>query len=164
MYCNNCGQQLQAGQQFCSGCGAAITGGVVAPRHGPDMEYHLRVLGILWIAMSCLNLLIGGCLLIIANTLFGPWGTRGPYVTDAPGFLHPLLSFIGILILLKGIAGLAAGVGLMQHQPWARPLAIILACVALLNMPFGTALAIYTFWVLLSSRAEERYHALATRA
>ncbi len=163
MYCNNCGQQLQTGQQFCSGCGAAITGGIVAPHPAPDMQYHLRVLGILWIAWSCIAALGGAILLIVANTIFA-MGSRGPYVNDAPAFLHPLLSFLGILVLLKGVAGLAAGVGLLQHQPWARPLAIILACVALISIPFGTALAIYTFWVLLSSNAEERYHALAMRA
>jgi zinc-ribbon domain len=164
MYCNNCGQQLQAGQQFCSSCGAAVPGGgVVAPRAAPDMQYHLRVLGILWIAWSSIAAVGGAVLLIVANTLFGPWGLRH-HVNDAPGFLHPLLSFLGILILLKGVAGLAAGVGLLQHQPWARPLAIIVACVALISIPFGTALAIYTFWVLLSSNAEERYQALAMRA
>jgi len=42
-----------------------------------------------------------------------------------------------------------AGWGLLQRAPWARLLALILAFLALFNVPFGTAIGVYTLWVLL---------------
>jgi len=40
-------------------------------------------------------------------------------------------------------------------------LTIVLAFVSLVQVPFGTALGIYTLWALLSANAEERYARLA---
>jgi hypothetical protein len=74
------------------------------------------------------------------------------------GWLHPFLSFIGVLILLKAAAAVAVGWGLLNREPWARIVAIVLAFIALFNIPFGTALGIYTLWVLLPSEAESEYH------
>jgi len=82
----------------------------------------------------------------------------GPHV---PFFLHPLLSVIGLFLLLKAFAGIAAGWGLTQHFEWARVLAVVLAFVSLLNIPFGTLLGIYTIWALLSPGAEDEYRAMA---
>ena len=52
----------------------------------------------------------------------------------------------------------------MERQPWARTLAIVLGCFSLLDMPFGTALGIYTLWVLLPARSEEEYRRIAQAA
>jgi hypothetical protein len=40
-------------------------------------------------------------------------------------------------------------------------LAIVLACFSLLDMPFGTALGIYTLVVLLPAGSEEEYRRMA---
>ena len=72
-------------------------------------------------------------------------------------FLHPFLSFIGIVIAIKAAAGFLAGWGLLQREPWARVLALVLACLALFHIPFGTALGIYTLWVLLPAQSEQEY-------
>ena len=68
-----------------------------------------------------------------------------------PGaFLRPLLSVIAILLLAKAALGFIAGWGLLQDEGWARILALVLGFVSLFtNIPFGTALGIYTMWVLL---------------
>jgi len=77
----------------------------------------------------------------------------------ATAWLHPFLSFIAILIFVKGAAGFLAGWGLLQRESWARILSIVLALLALLNIPFGTALGIYTLWVLLPAGADAEYEA-----
>ena len=59
------------------------------------------------------------------------------------------------------VLGLIAGWGLLERQPWARTLSIVLACFSLLNAPFGTALGIYTLWALLPAKSEEEYNRLA---
>ena len=47
-----------------------------------------------------------------------------------------------------------------MRQRWPRIPALILAGLNLLSIPFGTALGIYTFWVLLPSEHEQEYREL----
>jgi hypothetical protein len=157
MFCDGCGAAVQPGQAFCSKCGKQIVGPVTAmqTRRGRVQE-HVHLLGILWLAISALNALGGVTVYIIANTLFA----RGSGV-GAPGFLHPLLSVVSIFILAKAALGFLGGWGLMQREPWARILVLILAFISLFNVPFGTAVGIYTMWVLLSAGAEADYEAMA---
>ena len=158
MFCQNCGTQIQPGQQFCSKCAMPLTG--YAPQKG-RLQRHVHLLGILWIAYSALHFLAGVVLMIVANTIFGHMGR---FETGAPAFVQPLLSTIAILLLIKAVLGVAAGWGLMQRLDWARVLAIVLSFISLFNPPFGTALGIYTLWVLLSHDADAEYRALAQGA
>jgi hypothetical protein len=127
------------------------------------VQEHVRLLGILWLALSALNAVGGVILYILANTLF----VHLPEISGQPAataWLRPFLSFIGILVVIKGAAGFLAGWGLLQRESWARMLAIILAFLALFNIPFGTALGIYTLWVLLPAGADAEYEAHARGA
>ena len=128
------------------------------------VQEHVRLLAILWFAFSALNALGGAVLVILANTLFLHLHDLG--APEAPtAFLHPLLTFVGVLVIAKAVAGFAAGWGLLQREPWARILVLILAFLSLINPPFGTALGIYTLWVLLPANSEEEYEKyLATSA
>jgi hypothetical protein len=160
MFCDGCGTALQAGQYFCSQCGKEVKEGMhlAYPRPG-RVRQHLRLLGILWLALGALNAVGGVILIILANTLFIRMQHQG-----APSFLHPLLTFVGFFILLKAAAEFAAGWGLQQRESWARILTLVLAFLALFNVPLGTALGIYSLWVLLPAESEEEYQAHARAA
>jgi hypothetical protein len=124
------------------------------------VQRHVHLLGILWLAFSAFNAIGGVVLYIIANTLFAPGGGTG-----APSFLHPLLSVVGILVLGKAALGFIAGWGLLQREPWARIVALVLGFISLFNIPFGTVIGVYTMWVLLPSQSQHEYEAIvATRA
>jgi len=125
------------------------------------LRRHLHLLGIFWTAYSAFTLLGGVAVLIVANTLFGRYSRLD---SDAPFFLHPLLTAVAIFMLLKAIAGIAAGWGLAQHFAWARTLTAILGFVSLIDAPFGTVLGIYTVWALLSPGADDEYQAMARGA
>ena len=154
---------------FCDKCGATLAGGpaLLQPlrkrscRRGDyrlsaaqsSLREHIRLLGIFWLALSALDGLMGVASYIVANTVFN-LGTH----PERPTFLHPLLSFIGILVVIKAFAGFATGWGLIQREPWARTLAVVLAFPSLFfNVPFGTALGIYTLWVLLPAESDLEY-------
>jgi hypothetical protein len=40
--------------------------------------------------------------------------------------------------------------GLLSYSSWGRWLALLLGVVNVFKFPYGTALAVYTFWVLLN--------------
>lgn len=56
--------------------------------------------------------------------------------------------------VLFTIPAIAGGYGMLKQRKWARKLVLASAVVAALNVPFGTALAVYTFWFLLGSKDE----------
>jgi predicted nucleic acid-binding Zn ribbon protein len=154
MFCDKCGAAVQADQRFCSRCGRELAGSPVVgyPRRSRVQE-HIRLLGILWLALSAFNAVGAVIVYIVANTLFlHLHDSSGP-----PLWLHPFLGFIAIVIMAKAAAGFLVGWGLLQREPWARILTIILAFLALFNVPFGTALGIYTLWVLLPAESDADY-------
>ena len=160
MFCDGCGGAVQPGQSFCSRCGKQIVGPVTAmqPRRSRVQE-HIHLLGILWVAISAFSAVGGVILCILANTLFAHMHDLG--APEAPtAFLRPLLSVVAILVLAKAALGFIAGWGLLRREPWARIVALVLAFLALLNVPFGTAIGVYTLWVLLPGPSEREYEAL----
>ena len=65
----------------------------------------------------------------------------------------------------KAVLGFIAGWGMLRREPWARIVALVLGFISLFNIPFGTAIGVYTMWVLLPSQAEQEYEAMvAARA
>lgn len=60
---------------------------------------------------------------------------------------------IGIFLALLSIPSIVAGAGLLARQSWARALALIVGTLRMINVPLGTALGIYTLWVLLRDEA-----------
>jgi hypothetical protein len=50
----------------------------------------------------------------------------------------------------------------MRREPWARVLTLVLAFLVLfINIPVGTAVGVYTMWVLLPHESEREYEALS---
>jgi hypothetical protein len=162
MFCDGCGVTVQPGQSFCSKCGKQIVG-TIAPRLLPGkVQRHVHLLAILWLAFSAFNTLGGLFLLILGNVLFPHLHEMPDVPRDVPaGFLTALFSALGIILLTKAAFGFAAGWGLLQRETWARTLALILAFISLFtNIPLGTAMGVYTMWVLLPSSSEQEYQAL----
>jgi hypothetical protein len=58
-----------------------------------------------------------------------------------------------------GLPGLLAGYGLLTRKPWARVLAIVVGILNLVNFPVGTAIGLYTLWVLTQPTATEYFAA-----
>ena len=83
---------------------------------------------------------------------------------EVPQFVHALLPAIGMMFLICAALGIAAGWGLLARQPWARMLTIIFGAFSLVDIPFGTALGIYTLWVLLPAESEQEYRTMSHAA
>ena len=161
MFCDGCGAAVQAGQAFCSRCGKQIMGPVaVMPARPGRVQGHVRLVALFWLAFSAFNTVGAVILYVIANTIFAHGGRFG--VPPEGSFLQPLLSVVAIFLFAKAALGFIAGWGLLQYEKWARILALVLGFISMFtNIPFGTALGIYTMWVLLSAESEREYDALA---
>jgi len=168
MFCDKCGAQLQDGQAFCTSCGksfqsppAPVTPAAEAPSAGAEdrVAKHTRIVAILWLVWSVFHLLP-------ALAFFSMGSFAMPFMhgfLQLP-FLGPLMAVIGGLVMFCSVLGIVAGWGLLSFQPWARMLAIVLGCFALISIPFGTALGIYTLWVLLPGPAEQQYRRQTSRS
>jgi hypothetical protein len=157
MFCDRCGTEVREGQSFCASCGKPFTSVPMMPSAG-RIAGHVRLLGILWIGLSAFRLIPAMILLFIANPsirILPP---------EVPDFLPVLLQSIGVALLVVAGLGVAAGWGLLERLPWARMLAIVLGCLSLLDMPFGTALGVYSLWVLLPAKSEEEYRRMERAA
>jgi hypothetical protein len=158
MFCHTCGTRIPDGAVFCPSCGQSLRTAPFMPPAQGRIAGHVRLLGILWIAMSAFHLIPGLFLLSIFDHGFGFLPPTVPY------FVHGILHAVGWFLLAGSLLGVIAGWGLLDRQPWARTLAIVLGFLNLLHMPFGTALGIYTLWVLLPAQSEQEYRQVARAA
>ena len=154
MFCDRCGTQLSGTQTFCSSCGKAISPGPPRPAAG-RIAGHLHMLGIFWMAYSVFRL--------ISGWFFSTFFARFPvfWFTHVPFSLPGIFRGAGMFLMAGGVLGIVAGWGLIDRQPWARILAIVLGFFALFHFGIGTALGIYTLWVLLPAESGQEYQRMA---
>jgi hypothetical protein len=114
---------------------------------------HIRLLGILWLAVSAFRLIPG--------LIIGGFSFTGMFPPEMPPFVRGIIPMMGLMFLVSAAIGVAVGCGLLMRQPWARMLAIIFGGIGLVDIPFGTALGIYTLWVLLPAQSEQEYRSMA---
>lgn len=115
------------------------------------MEKHISVLGILHIAYSVLGLFIG----LVVFAIFSGIGfiVRDAGTVDVPALLLAIGSVVAGLLVLFSLPGMIGGIGLLKHKEWARIVVLIVGFFDLLHIPIGTALGVYTIWVLFNSEA-----------
>jgi len=118
---------------------------------------HLRLLGYFWIAYSALRMTAGWFL----HEFFGRFFAYNFWSPHLPFLFPGLLRGIGMILLASGLLGMLTGWGLLERQPWARTSAIVLGVFALFQFGVGTALGIYTLWVLLPAESAEEYQSAA---
>lgn len=118
------------------------------------MERHVSLLGVLYLAYHALGLLCG---VLIFGLLSGVGLISGDL--QAAGVLTLIGTGIGLFLVVVSLPGFIAGVGLLKRQPWARVLALVLGFLNLFNVPIGTALGVYAFWVLMNDECAELFRA-----
>ncbi len=157
MFCNQCGTQLQPDYNVCARCGQPAVGRTALPAQG-RLERHLHTLAILWMVVGALFLIPSLVLMVLGSVVH----IVVPGTEAVARMLGPfVLWVIGASFLIVAAGGICVGWGLLQRRPWARITALVLGILALFHPPFGTALGIYTLWVLLSGDAGAEYGRLA---
>ncbi len=124
------------------------------------MDLHVKILAAFHLVFGFLGLVAALGVLIVFG---GVAGAASLAAVDQPDawMAIPILGIIGgvlaLIALTLSIPGIVAGFGLLKRKPWARILTIVLSVLNLINIPFGTVLAIYGLWVLLSKETESLF-------
>ncbi len=120
------------------------------------MLLHVEALALLQRVWGTLGLLTSASLLLLAA------GTRGGLERQnlsSGTDIGPiwLLTAGGIMLALFSAGALAAARGLLRRRTGGRLAALVFAIPNLFILPFGTALAVYTFWTLLNDDARREF-------
>jgi hypothetical protein len=134
----------------------------------PRVQRNLQILGILWCVFGAYRA-IGGLIGIFAVRImserhFNRYGWtwqpdfHGPF---GPHWMGAIIPFIATIAAIMAALAFLVGFSLLARKPWGRALAIVIAILSLLKFPIGTALGIYTLWVLGPGQSAAEYDAIA---
>ena len=123
------------------------------------MSTHVKVLGVLFVALSAL-FLIGAVFLGVAmGSAAGIVGAAAD--PEDAALAIPIIGIAGMwlvtLLVVLALPGLLTGVGLLYLKPWARILGIVLCALKLVVIPLGTLVGAYGLWVLLSKDTDQLF-------
>ncbi|HWW22444.1 MAG TPA: hypothetical protein VNY78_01020 [Edaphobacter sp.] len=135
----------------------------------PRVPRHLQTLGVLWCVFGVYRIVGGlfGMFFFRVATMRGRFGSEWPFGPMGgpfgPHWMGAMLPFIATMIVVSAGLALLVGYSLLTRRPWGRTLAIIVGVLSLLKIPFGTALGIYTLWVLAPADSGAEYDSIADR-
>lgn len=124
------------------------------------MMRHIDLLAVFYQMWGVLALVAGTAILVLAVGALAivtsaERAALGPDV--AAGVTVGLFFVFAAGALAWGGIHLWTGVSLRAHKTWARLAGLALAVLNLFFLPVGTALAVYTFWVLLSNETRRLF-------
>ena len=137
--------------------------------YGMRVQGHLKTLGILWCVYGAYRAFAG---VAASFFLFGLshggfierfGGDRNfPFAAMAP-MMGGIASLVAVMTLFGAALAFLTGFALLNHKSWGRILAIVAGVLALIKIPVGTAIGIYTLWVLAPAASGVEYEAMADR-
>lgn len=186
MVCQACNAAIGSDVRFCPKCGAPVVNQSIPPQPASPAGYapaystlfqprlrvtrNLQPLGVLWCVFGVYRI-VGG---LIGMFFLQAWATHGfgnggwPFGGHmAPQFPQAWMAFllpvIATLTIVSAALAFLTGFSLLSRRPWGRTLAIIAAILALFKFPLGTALGIYTLWVLAPRESGVEYNSMTAQ-
>jgi hypothetical protein len=107
------------------------------------IDTHVTLLASCYLALSLIGVLTAA---IVFTAIVGGGLLSGDeeaiFITSTVG------TAIAAIVFVLSVPGLFASYGLFKRRGWSRFLTLVVGAMNVLIVPFGTALAVYTFWVL----------------
>jgi len=120
------------------------------------MPSHLHLLWVLQVVWGGIGVLLGvSTVMLAAGAAAIGWTTNGDEL--AAGITAVAFLVCAILLLAAGAANAWAGTAIKRRQPNGRLATLALAVPNLFILPFGTALGVYAFWVLLHNETRSMF-------
>jgi hypothetical protein len=90
-------------------------------------------------------------LLLFGLSFIPDVGSEGAFILRSIGTGFAI--FLGVLSLPE----IFAGYGLIKGREWGRILTLILSFLNIVNIPLGTALAVYSFVILIKEESVQHF-------
>ena len=116
------------------------------------MRPHLNLLGILQVVWGTIGLVLGVSMLLLALGALAI-GVSAPTQRVAAAVTAGAFGVFAVALLAGGGVNVWAGRALRRNEPRGRIAVLTLGVLNLFLLPFGTALGIYAFWVLLHNES-----------
>lgn len=121
------------------------------------MRDHLKVLGILNIAMGAMVALIGVAVFFITGAVAGYIASSINTSAHDAIVAAPIIAAAGFAVAIffwvLALPSIVGGWGLMNLKSWSWLLMVIVSVLHLFHVPLGTALGVYGLWVLFNDDA-----------
>jgi hypothetical protein len=122
-------------------------------------EEHNKALGICHLAYGGFFMLLMFAMFFFMWAVFStiPKQPGGPDA-DFPLIILPIF-FIFMLIYtaIFAVPSFIAGYAMLKRKQWARTASIVAAVLETMSFPFGTAVAIYSFWFMFGDAGKTLY-------
>ena len=114
------------------------------------MERHVTLVASFHIAVGILGIILSALVWVV---MIG-WGiiTGDDSLIAAASLIASVISTILLFVSILGIIG---AIGLLKRRSWARVLILIVSALYLVRIPLGTALGVYSIWVLLNGETKQ---------
>lgn len=120
------------------------------------MVSHLHLLRVLHVVWGSLGILLGvSTLMLAAGAAAIGWTTTGDELAAAITAIA--FTIAAVLLLAAGGVTVWAGAALTRRDRHGRLATLVLAVPNLFILPFGTALGVYAFWVLLHNETRAMF-------
>ncbi len=116
------------------------------------MERHINIVAAIQLGFSILGIILG---IFVYRLLFVIGGFVDESQAQTVIFVIAKIAFAFIILL--SLPGIVAGIGLLKRKEWARILSLILGVIDLINFPLGTAIGIYTIWVMVQTEVIQQF-------
>ncbi len=118
------------------------------------MSTHVKVLGWIYLAFGLLGL-FGALIVMLA-------GAGGAMIAAMDSVAAGLITGGGtmiaaIIVVAFSLPAVLTGWGLLTRRSWARPLAIVVGIINLINIPLGTILGGYTLWAMFQDEVKLQF-------
>jgi hypothetical protein len=113
------------------------------------MEKHITLAGAFHLAMGIMGILG----VIVASLMMAALES---YIEepDAAAIATVAVSMGVMYLAVVSAAQIICAIGLLKRRSWSRVPMIIVSAVKLINIPLGTALGVYTIWVLIQDETK----------
>ena len=122
------------------------------------MATHLKVTAVLFVLMGVVLVFLAVLMSLVFSVVGGVVGASGE--EDAVVALAALgLTGVAltIFLLVMSVPYIICGWGLWKRRSWARIMGIVLAILALLEFPIGTAFGVYALIILFKGETEKLF-------
>jgi hypothetical protein len=123
---------------------------------GSQMKNHVTLVGVLHLGFGVMGIMVAA---LIYALFMGIGVVSGD--EEAFAILTLVATPLAALLVVLSLPGVLGGIWLLKYRRWARVVILIVSVLDLVNIPFGTALGVYSLWVLLHSETEKLFSAAA---